>query len=150
VDFGTKTDIPKSWGLGGLGGCLAPYRELRRFSGAQQERGHKGPLRGFPPNSSQAAEQEIPLHCLSLWEASRGGWCILYTYVLSARCCAAIARACARAVCAAERERVFVEALHAGAACEVSGCVLVDESPCVYGMSCYQVVGVPSIWTNCC
>jgi hypothetical protein len=30
----------------GLGGCLAPCRELRRFSGAQQE---KGPLRGFFP-----------------------------------------------------------------------------------------------------
>jgi hypothetical protein len=30
----------------GLGGCLAPCRELRRFSGAQQE---KGPLRGFSP-----------------------------------------------------------------------------------------------------
>jgi hypothetical protein len=29
-----------------LGGCLAPCRELRRFSGAQQE---KGPLRGFSP-----------------------------------------------------------------------------------------------------
>jgi hypothetical protein len=49
VDFGTKTDIPKSWGLGGLGGCLAPCRELRRFYGAQQERGREGPLRGFPP-----------------------------------------------------------------------------------------------------
>jgi hypothetical protein len=73
VDFGTKTDIPKSWGLGGLGGCLVPCKELMRFFGAQQERGHKGPLCGFSPlNSSQVAEQEVSRHRLSLWEASRG------------------------------------------------------------------------------
>jgi hypothetical protein len=60
-------DIPESWGLGGLRGCLAPCRESRRIFGGQQEHGHEGPLRGSPPpNSSQAAKWEIPLHRLSL------------------------------------------------------------------------------------
>jgi hypothetical protein len=93
VDFGTKTDIPKSWGLGGLGGCLAPCRELRRFSGAQQERGREGPLRGFPSPqflpSSRAGD--LPSSSLSVG-GKRGGWCILCTYVFRTSCCAALVR----------------------------------------------------------
>jgi hypothetical protein len=89
-------DVLKSWGVGGLGGCLVPCKELRRFSGAQQERGCEGPLRGFappviPPKQPSRRSPVIVSLC-------GGGASAFYVHVAVGTCCEGSRRSkvCAR------------------------------------------------------